>query len=398
MKLKHTNKDSLSDIWSLKKRGKRDSDRHRELVKKAIKSKSKELISKYDVITTDGNKKIKISFKFLDQYKIKYGKLNKDGGVGQGLSGGSPGDKYRLKNPSKPGSGAGNEPGDRTFEHEVSIDELTDILIDELELPWMKPKETSAIEIETEEFSSVEKRGIFANIDLKRTIFQNLKRNAAAGEAKISGIINDDLRYRTWESETEYRSNAAVYLMMDRSGSMGPEKSTIAKTFYFWMVQFLRRKYESVELIFVAHDVNAFVVDQEHFFKLTGGGGTQCSTAFELAYEHMKINHPPDMWNNYVFEFSDGDNWHEDNLRCLEFVNKTLPMVTAMGYGEIILEHELHRAWADESGRLGAFLDQNISSENFISLFVDSREAIFEALKRFFSLDIMTKQGGGGNE
>ena len=35
---------------------------------------------------------------------------------------------------------------------------------------------SSLNQIETEEFSSVEKRGIFANIDLKRTIFENLKR------------------------------------------------------------------------------------------------------------------------------------------------------------------------------------------------------------------------------
>jgi sporulation protein YhbH len=392
MKNKTLDKDSLSDIWKLKKRGKRDSDRHQELVKKAIKKKSKELISKYDVITTDGNKKVKISFKFLDQYKIKYGKINKKDGVGQGLKGGSAGDKYRIKNPSKKGDQAGNEPGDRTFEHEVSIDELTDILIDELELPWMKPKETSVIEIEKEEFSSIEKRGIFANIDLKRTILQNLKRNAAAGDPKISGIANDDLRYRTWETELEYKSNAAVYLMMDRSGSMGSEKSMIAKTFYFWMVQFLRRKYVNVELVFIAHDVSAFVVDQEHFFKIAGGGGTQCSSAFELAYESIKINHPPEEWNNYVFEFSDGDNWQDDNRRCLEFIKKTMPLVTAMGYGEILLERESLRAWADETRRLGGFLDKNVGDNNFISLSVDSVESVFDALKKFFSLNALLNE------
>ena len=100
------------------------------------------------------------------------------------------------------------------------------------------------------------------------------------GDPKVEGIANEDLRYKSWETETERQSNAAVYLMMDRSGSMGPEKSIIAKTFYFWMVQFLKRKYKNIDLIFIAHDISAFIVNQENFFKLTGGGGTQCSSAF----------------------------------------------------------------------------------------------------------------------
>jgi len=33
--------EDLSDIWKLKKRGKRDSDRHKELVKEAIKKIAK---------------------------------------------------------------------------------------------------------------------------------------------------------------------------------------------------------------------------------------------------------------------------------------------------------------------------------------------------------------------
>ena len=57
---------NLSDIWNLKKRGKRDSDRHKELLKKAIKQNSKEIITQYDLVTTDGDKKVKIPIRFLD--------------------------------------------------------------------------------------------------------------------------------------------------------------------------------------------------------------------------------------------------------------------------------------------------------------------------------------------
>ena len=64
---------SLSDIWKLKQRGKRDSDRHKKLINDAIKKNGKDLITEYNIITSDGDKKIKIPIRFLDRYKFKYG-------------------------------------------------------------------------------------------------------------------------------------------------------------------------------------------------------------------------------------------------------------------------------------------------------------------------------------
>ena len=379
--------EDLSDIWQLKKRGKRDSDRHKELVKEAIKKNSKELISQYDVVTTDGNKKIKISLKFLDQYKFKYGKVNKNGGIGQGLGNSNPGDKYRIRKPSKPGQGPGNEEGDRTFEHEVSIDEVTKILLEELDLPWMEEKESSRIIVESEEFVSIEKKGIISNLDIKRSLIENLKRNAASGTPNVGEFKKEDLRFKTWDNETEYASNAAVYIMMDRSGSMGEDKSLAAKTFYFWMVQILRKRYNNIKLIFIAHDTSAFIVNQEQFFKISRGGGTQCSSAFYLAYNHIISNHSPKQWNNYVFEFSDGDNWGEDNLLCVEYVNKLLPLVSAIGYGEINIDDDIIKPWISEDRLLSNVLKGSVDDSKFISLQISSREQIFEALKQFFDAE-----------
>ena len=45
--------ENLSDIWRLKKRGKRDSDRHKKLVKDAIKKRGKDLITEYNIIRSD---------------------------------------------------------------------------------------------------------------------------------------------------------------------------------------------------------------------------------------------------------------------------------------------------------------------------------------------------------
>lgn len=386
--------DNLSDIWNLKKRGARDSARHKELVRRAIRKNGKDLITEYNIIKSDGNKKVKIPIKFLDKIRLKYGKMKKDQGTGQGVDA-EVGKEYRIKRekgpngePNKPS----NEDGERTFEAEISIDELVDIMLEELELPWMDPKNTSEIEIETDEINSRDRTGIMPNLDIKRTIFENLKRNAARGEAKIGDFHKGDFRYRTYETEREYHSNAAIYLMLDRSGSMGPSKMKIAKTYYFWMVQFLRRRYKKIDLVFIGHDSSAFIVDEDEFFKIASSGGTQCSSAFKLALDHIKTHHPPDKYNNYIFEFSDGDNFGVDNDYCVEYVKQLIPLVKAIGYGEIILEDEGRpHGWLKRK-LLSDIFNEEIKRTRFVSMKLTSKEDIFLALKKFFNVDGSAKK------
>jgi sporulation protein YhbH len=379
--------DDLSDIWKLKKRGKRDSDRHKKLVERAIRKHGRDIITENNIIKSDGNKKVKVPVRFLDKYRVKYGKLNKNQSVGQGLSG-KKGSKYKSKSGQgqDPGSGgkAGDQEGERIFEAEILVSELVDILLEELNLPWMDPKNNTDIEVEKEVFSSVDKKGIFPNLDVKRTLIENIKRNAAKGDATVGSFVREDMRFKTWDNEKEYHSSAAVYLMMDRSGSMDKNRTYIAKSFYFWMVQFLKKRYKKIELIFIAHDTTAFQVDEQEFFSISSSGGTKCSSAFKLAYEHMKINHPKDKWNNYVFEFSDGDNWGEDNNLCVEYVEKMMPMVRAMGYGEIMLEDR--KAWQNEDSLLSTLFNKKIKRTRFVSMQLNSKDDVFEALKMFFNI------------
>ena len=387
--------DSLSDIWNLKKRGARDSARHKELVRRAIKRHGRDLITEYNIIKSDGNKKVKVPIKFLDKIRLKYGKMNKEQGTGQGVDA-EVGKEYRIsreKGPKGESGEPGNEKGERTFEAEISIDELVDIMLEELDLPWMDPQNTSEIEIETDEINSRDRTGIMPNLDLKRTIYENLKRNAAKGDAKIGGFHKEDFRYRTYEIEKEYHSNAAIYLMLDRSGSMGTPKMKIAKTFYFWMVQFLRRRYKKVDLVFIGHDTEAFLVDEDEFFKIASSGGTQCSSAFALALKHIKANHPAGQWNNYVFEFSDGDNYGRDNDLCVAYAKELLPLVKAIGYGEIILDDggQPH-GWANRK-LLSDLFNEEINRTRFVSMKLGSKEDIFDSLKKFFNVNSSPDKG-----
>ena len=182
-------KGSLSDIWNLKRRGKRDATRHKELVKDAIKKNSKEIIKQYDVVTTDGEKKVKVPIRFLEQYRVKYGKLFDKKGSGQGLDG-KEGTKYKVgSGQKKKKKASGNKPGDSSepkhYEEEITIDEMVDILIDELDLPWMRQTESTSIEVKNEVFSSIEKKGLWSNLDIKKTLLNNIKKNIITGSKEV---------------------------------------------------------------------------------------------------------------------------------------------------------------------------------------------------------------------
>src|SRR5436189_5416229 len=101
--------------------------------------------------------------------------------------------------------------------------------------------------------------------------------------------------------------------LMDVSGSMGEFKKYIARSFFFWMVRFLRTKYDNVDIVFISHHTEAREVTEEQFFTQGESGGTVVSSAYQLALDIIKLSYPPADWNIYPFHFSDGDNYLSDN-------------------------------------------------------------------------------------
>jgi sporulation protein YhbH len=322
----------------------------------------------------------------LEPYRLKWGPTNKQDGTGQGLDG-KPGQKYRIGS-GKPQQGSGGEggteDGEILFESEITIDELVDHLIRELNLPWMEPKSNAQIEIDNEELVSRERKGIWPNVDLKRTIVQNLKRNAASGEAYVGDFKKDDLIYKNWEEQKEYESQAVVYLMMDVSGSMTKDRQKLAKTFYFWMIQFIKRRYKRIKIHCIAHDTKALFVSEEEFFKTSDAGGTLCSSAFEAAYNHMSVNYDPSVWNIYAMEFSDGDNWGDDNNKCVHYIKKMLPMCSMVGYGEVCEDEQ--PSWSTR-GLLSSLIRTTFAKEEkVISVNIKNDDEVFPALQSFFGV------------
>lgn len=379
--------DNFSDLWKLRKRGQRDSERHKELIKETIKKKGKDIIGEYNIVKSDGTKKIKVPIKYMEKYQFKYGKLKNDGGVGQGL-GGKKGDRYKISNgdPQKaPGNGEpGKDKGEDLFELEMSIDELVDILLEDMDLPWLKQTESEEIETEDEQYTSLDRVGIMPNLDIRKSLIENLKRNAAKGEPYVGDFKKEDLRYRDWEVQIERHSNASIYLLLDRSGSMNSNRTMHSKIFFFWMVQFIKRRYKKADIVFIAHDTEARLLDEDSFFKILPSGGTTCSSALELAYQHMSLNHPPDKFSNYVYHISDGDNLTEDYPNCKKYVQLLSKMSCAIGYSEVILQGESF--WMGEKTLRNQYIG-DLNVDNFVTSKISNKDDIFVALKKFFAAD-----------
>lgn len=390
--------DSFKDIWDLRKPGQRDSERHRERIRRAIKDNLRELISEENIITSDGKRKIKVPMRYLDTWRFKFGKNKKQKMLGHGN--GDEGDIIAQEPGEGQGTGqAGDQEGEEVYGEWVELQEVIEMMLEDLGLPWLEDKENQ-VEVVTKHtvFHDVSKKGLPPNLDRRRTIYEAIKRRQKTlksdppqeGDGKRVKLHQDDLRYRQWENIVEKHSKAAVVLIMDRSGSMDQEKRYIVKSFFFWMVSFIRMKYEHVVPVFIAHDTVAREVSEENFFEIVDGGGTKVSSGLGLAKEIIETRFPSDIWNNYVFAFSDGDNWGEDNTVCVKLAKDLLEMCRAVGYGEVDLKEFFNwSGWGGQWSKLHDDFEKDaelMGNPRFMTASLVKREDVYGTLRKFLAV------------
>jgi sporulation protein YhbH len=360
--------------WGLHRKGLADAQRHAEKVKEAIKESLPQVVAEEAIITASGDRRVKVPIRSLElpRFRYDYGR-NKH--VGQGEGGSQPGDQV---GPGK-GAGAGREPGVDYVEAEIAVDDLAAILFEDLGLPNLQKKQTETLDASTLKYNEVARKGQMANLDKRRTIMQNIRRNALNGRPRFAGVTDDDLRFRISVPEVKRETNAVILAMRDVSGSMGEFEKYISRSFYFWMLKFLRTKYEKVQVAFITHHTEAKEVDEDTFFKLGESGGTKASSAYDLALQIVQQRYPPSQWNIYPFHFSDGDNWGDtDNRRCVELVEQLIGMSSAVGYGEI-----RQGGSRSTSTLMSAF--QPVADPRFIRVEIHEKEDVYPALRRFFA-------------
>ena len=335
-----------------------DRRRHGQLIKDTIKRNIRDIIAEESIIGQRGDKKIKVPIRGIREYRFIYG--TNQPGVGSGNGQEKRGDQIGSDE-TQDGQGtgqnqAGDDEGEDIYETEITVEELISYLFEDFNLPNLEKKKFS--ELESDQIFKrlgFQRKGIPPRLAKKKSVMEKIKREKATRRHDLDGtqeedqretrepeergrfpFKEDDLRYHRLRQDLRKDTNAVVICIMDTSGSMDSTKKYLARSFYFLLYQFVKMKYENVEIAFVAHTTTGKEVTEEEFFHKGESGGTHISSGYEKALEIIKESYDPSVWNVYAFHCSDGDNWTEDNERAVELAIALCKQCNLFGYGEIV--------------------------------------------------------------
>lgn len=376
-----------------------DRKRHRKLMEDAIRRNLGDIIAEESIIGQSKDKKIKIPVKSIKEYQFIYGKGNDGSASGEGQEKkGQVIGKVVGQNGAASGGSGGSDPGEEIYETEITMDEIIGYMFNELQLPDIDKKKYGLIEDECRiKRSGYQPKGIPPRLAKKRTVIEKIKRRQSCQrnqtveteQALLERIPfrTEDLRYHRVKEELKRRSNAVVICIMDTSGSMDQTKKYLARSFYFLLYQFVRWKYEQVEVVFIAHTTEAKEVNEWEFFHRGESGGTVISSGYAKALEIIEARYNPAVWNIYAFHCSDGDNWGDDNNRAIGLAKDLCAVCNLFGYGEITFT----QSW---NVTIRRDFERAMQEPNFVMATMSRKEDIWPAFKRILDKHVMA----GGKE
>jgi len=319
--------------YDLFSRGARDWLRHNQKVREAVKNTLPEILSGEDLMTGDSkNRTVMVPVKFLEHSRFRLSDPSSQQGAGQGQ--GQPGDVLqpgRDKGDAQSQSG-GTENGEIRFVVEMKLEEIIDWIWEELKLPDLKPKRTATMDEPDYVREGWDRRGARSRLDRRRTLKEAVKRRSI--QENPIPIVNEDLRFRQLVKRATPSMNAAVIFALDVSGSMDEAQRRLAKQFFFFALQGIRRQYAKVETVFLAHAAEAWEFEESQFFQASSSGGTVTSSVAKLALQTMQARYDPARYNTYFFYASDGENAAEDRDESRALLGEIAGQVNYAGYVE----------------------------------------------------------------
>tara|TARA_B100000900_G_scaffold409583_1_gene425771 strand:+ start:2839 stop:4008 length:1170 start_codon:yes stop_codon:yes gene_type:complete len=367
-----------------------DRRRHKEKIEKAIKESIHNIVAEESIIGHDGKKKIKIPVRGIKEYRFIYdtGKGSKGVGSAQGhdVKKGQTIKKGQKKKgqgkPDKPG----NNKGEEYYDVEITLDELAKYLFDDLNLPEMDKKLNNNVEVDRIKRKGYRKKGIRVRLSKKETLKNKIKRQKKAIK---SGTYNadsedrfpfheEDLKYKHIEVKKRPVTNACIFFIMDVSGSMTKNKKFLARSFFFLLYQFIRYRYESIDLVFISHTTEAKEVNEDDFFKKASSGGTYISSGLEKALDIVNERYSPSSWNIFTFHCSDGENWSEDNPKAIDLMSKLINLSQLSGYIQIHVEGS--KIWGEQMSQVFG----SLVCDKFKIVNITKKEDIWSEFSKLF--------------
>ncbi len=368
-----------------------DRRRHRQLVEKSIKENLGDILSEESIVGESKNKKFKIPIKGIKEYQFIYGKNSK--GVATGVGEEKRGDKIgNGKNkPAQGNQGAGNDEGDDVYETEITLEELMDYISEDLNLPNLDQKKYSEIITDSSgRKKGYQRHGIRPRLAKKKTVMSKIARKQgkkrALQESNSSEKLErfpfreEDLRYYRVKLKPKKASNAVMIFIMDASGSMDITKKYLARSYFFVLASFLKRKYNNIAFEFIYHTTVAKRVDEYEFFHKSESGGTYISSGINEALNIINEIYPPSAWNIYSIYASDGDNWSEDNERAIEAAKNICDISNMFGYAELLPSTYTTTMYHK--------FKKEVVNNKFVPVIIKEKKDLWDALKIMLSKEL----------
>ena len=371
-----------SPWYELFSRGARDWLRHNQKIRDAVRANLPDMVAKAGLSPGAQDRTVQVPVRLLEHARFRLADPAQRDGTGQGR--GAPGEVLRKARSSGSDSGGagggGNEQGEMRFVLEMKLDEILDWLWEELKLPELKPRVLPTLDEGELVREGWDRRGVRSRLDRRRTMKEAIKRSAMQNVPLA--LQDSDLRFRQLAHRARPATSAAVIFALDVSGSMGEKQRQLAKNFFFFALQGIRRQYRKVEIAFVAHTVEAWELTETEFFQASASGGTVASSAFERTLEIIHARFDPARYNVYLFYASDGENFAEDRHAALARLGELGRLVNFAGYVEVTAQAP--GAGQTELKRIFASLEAEHQPVGSATL--SRYEDIWTALRRFFTV------------
>ncbi len=364
-----------------------DAARFKHIIKGHVGKKEnlKKYISREELIGKKGNETIRIPVPIITIPRFKYGR--NAGGVGQGD--GEIGDIIDPNSGRRGTKGSNEQDSGDLMDIEISVQELDDLLMKELGLPYIEPKGNHTLHTQKPVYKSIAEHGVKRHF--KRTYTEALKRMSSSGEYQPGDAVipvTRDFRYRAASYQPNLQSSAVLFYLLDVSGSMGNEERRLCRMTNSWLQRIIGRYYDNLEEKFIVHTTNAYEVEGPVFYGTRLSGGTQASSAFEKTVEIIQKDYSPEEWNIYLFYYSDGENFTDDNDKAMALLGNTLlPTINMFCYGECNSGKELFKNILEKKFNLNNNKGSDMPRKRIRTTSLLEDDDILECLRTFLAKD-----------
>lgn len=380
--MSHSGQETQSTWYDLFSRGARDWLRHNQKVREAVQAHLPDLIAGPDLITGPQERTVQIPVHLLQHARFRLADTRTETGAGQGQ--GQAGAILRsaqadpAEESGSAAGGGGETDGEVRLMLEFSIDDIMEWLWEQWKLPLLKPKRHTFINEAELVREGWDKHGARSRLDRRRTVKEAIKRRAV--QENPVAFTNDDLRFRQLVLRRRPSTHAVVFFVVDVSASMTQAERKLAKAFFFFALQGIRRKYSKVETRFIAHTTRAWEFSESEFFQVSGIGGTIASSAFKLTLELLREKYDPGQYNAYLFYASDGENFTEDRSAAALALTELARILNYIAYLETV--PGMPRALDTEMRRLCKELARN-GTPVFHSVLANTND-VWNTIRTFF--------------